>query len=438
MMARAREQEGLNERHPRDEHSKAMPYATSPQRLSDCTGQTELSRTISHLSVGRWGERRIVRLLGHHPNIADAQQKVLHFAQSDAPVLITGETGTGKELLARALYLLSARSSHPLICVNCAQYRDGNLLVSELFGHRKGSFTGATEDRRGVFEEADGGVVFLDEIAELCPTAQAILLRTLSEGEVVRVGESRARSVDVRIVAATARPLEQLVAAGAFRDDLFYRLRFLRINVPPLRERGDDWALILDDCLRQLNHAQQRRKRFTAASLLVLRSYPWPGNVRELKGIADLAFFTCNGDEIEPGHFSRELAGLQACGNGTRVDARPVVPALPTAPSPDDMAARCLAAIRDGGTFWSVVYEPFIERDLNRSQVRAVIAAGLAATGGSYKHLLSLLRVDASSYVKFMDFLRHHRLKPDSAIRERHAASIEPQEQDACEAGSPS
>jgi transcriptional regulator with GAF, ATPase, and Fis domain len=195
--------------------------ANTPRHLeAPGEGLSEVARTVHAYARERWGhsQSRRTMLLGRHPAFVTALHRVARFAQSDATVLITGETGTGKELFARALYLLSARRGTAFVSVNCAQYQDGQLSVSELFGHRKGSFTGAVADQPGVFEAADGGVVFLDEIGELPPQGQAILLRTLSEGEIVRLGEARARPVNVRVVAATNRDLKtRWIAASSAR-----------------------------------------------------------------------------------------------------------------------------------------------------------------------------------------------------------------------------
>jgi transcriptional regulator with GAF, ATPase, and Fis domain len=370
---------------------------------------SDLARSVFDLSVSKWGDARAVVLIGRDAALAHAQCRMLQFAQADSPVLITGETGTGKELFARALYLLSARRGRPLLCINCAQYHDSQLLVSELFGHKKGAFTGAVADRGGIFEEADLGTVMLDEVADLSLAAQAMLLRTLSEGEVVRVGESRPRVVNVRVIAATSRPLEPMIAAGEFRRDLFFRLRFLRLHIPSLRERGDDAELMREYELRRLNRLHRRDKRFVPEAIAHLRAYDWPGNVRELKGIVELAFLNAPGEAIEPKHFLSELA--------ERAASPATAPAPRAAPS-DDEVARCLGQLHRGDNFWSVVHDPFMKRELNRSQVMAVIAAGLVETRGSYKRLLPLLGIESHAYLKFMDFLRHHRLKPRGEWRQ--------------------
>ena len=372
----------------------ALPIHLQGAALSD------LARRITELSINQWGESQATVLVGMDASLLDAQYRLLQFAQADSPVLITGETGTGKELFARALYLLCERRRRPFLCVNCAQYQDGQLLVSELFGHRKGSFTGAINDRRGVFEEADRGVVFLDEIGELPLTAQAMLLRTLSEGEVLPVGESRAHRVDVRIVAATSRDLRPMIAAGTFREDLFYRLRFLRLRIPALRERGRDWELATQFFLTSVAARRLVAKSFSPRAMDILGGYSWPGNVRELKSVVDMGFHMSPDALIEPEHFAAELD-------------TPVQPGPSTAGVPPPLADRYARMALARESFWDVVHQPFMNRDLNRREVRQIIMRGLQETGGRYKDLLLLFGIEATDYLRFMDFLRHHRLKAD-------------------------
>jgi transcriptional regulator with GAF, ATPase, and Fis domain len=362
--------------------------------------ETELGRRVRLLALEQWGERKPTTLIGRHPTLVSALEKIVHFAQADGPVLLSGESGTGKELFAHAVYLLSTRRRKPFIAVNCAQYGDGQLIASELFGHRRGSFTGAFTDHRGVFEEADGGVVMLDEVGELSPQAQAMLLRAVSEGEIVPVGETHARSVNVRVIAATNRDLRQMVADGKFREDLFYRLRFLHLTVPPLRARDDDWRLMMGYFMRQLSYRTGHEKRCSPATLERLAGYAWPGNVRELRGVAEVGYCLAgSGTLVEPEHFE------------DRLDPPPAPVA--TAQAGGVLASDLLARVTGGaGTFWSVVYEPFMERDLNRGQVQAVIEEGLRRSNWSYKRALRVFGVAADDYLRFMDFLRHHQLKP--------------------------
>jgi DNA-binding NtrC family response regulator len=221
-----------------------------------------------------------------------AMRRVLELATRVAghatTVLITGESGTGKELVARFIHQRSPRAAARFVAVNCAAIPE-SLMESELFGHRRGAFTGATEDRRGLFEEADGGTLLLDEVGELPLALQPKLLRALEEGAIRRVGDGQERKVDVRVVAATARELDELVRDGRFRDDLFYRLNVVRLHLPPLRERPEDVPALAAHFLAQAAARQGRSLSLTSRALARLREYPWPGNVRELRNALERA-----------------------------------------------------------------------------------------------------------------------------------------------------
>jgi DNA-binding NtrC family response regulator len=224
-------------------------------------------------------------LIGESPAMAQIHRAISKAANTTATVLITGESGTGKELVARAIHYSSVRAAAPFVTVNCGGIPEG-LLESELFGHMKGAFTGATESRAGFFQTADGGTVFLDEISETSLTMQVKLLRVLQEREVRMVGSTRARTVDVHVLAASNKNLRTLVRQGLFREDLYFRLNVVSIEVPPLRERGDDVLLLgahfLNKFAAEYGHPAPR---FSDRALHVLRGYDWPGNVRELENL---------------------------------------------------------------------------------------------------------------------------------------------------------
>jgi transcriptional regulator with GAF, ATPase, and Fis domain len=392
------------------------------QQPSDNTREySELATRIRELSIARFGSARDTALAGLHSRMLDAQHRLLMCAQADGPVLITGETGTGKELFARALFLLSKRRKSPYLCVNCSQYQDSQLIASELFGHRRGSFTGAVADHRGIFEEADGGVVFLDEVAELSPVAQAMLLRALSEGEIVPVGDTRARPVNTRVFAATGRDLRSMVSTGKFREDLYFRLRYLHISVPPLRDRGDDWEIIARLRLRALATNYGTCKVLSDDSVERLRAHWWPGNVRELRGIIETAFHIADSVVIEPDAFIAHfddlpILGAQAPEPDRGVERSPPphgLTAVRDVPGVASVSDTIYQEIVDQKmSFWSLVYEPFMARDLSRPDARAIIERGLVDVRGSYKRLISRFGIDEAQYLRFMDFLRHHRLKP--------------------------
>ena len=228
-------------------------------------------------------------------------KKVEQVASTDATVLILGETGTGKELLARAVHSISARKNRPLVKVNCAAL-PANLIESELFGHEKGSFTGAFARRIGRFELADGGTVFLDEIAELPLELQSKLLRVLQEGEIERLGSASTIKVDVRVIAATNRDLEEARAKGDFREDLYYRLNVFPIMCPSLRERGDDIPLLVKHFIGKYSSKIGKNIETIPNNIMeALQAYSWPGNVRELENIVERAVILSRGTQLEPG-----------------------------------------------------------------------------------------------------------------------------------------
>jgi two-component system nitrogen regulation response regulator GlnG len=254
---------------------------------------------------------------------------------SDVTVMITGESGTGKELVARSICQHSHRAGKPMVAVNCAAIPD-NLIESELFGHEKGAFTGATAQREGKFELCDGGTIFLDEIGDMALATQTKILRVLQQGEIQRVGGSATLKVDVRIIAATNKDLEQLVADGDFREDLYYRLNVVRIKMPPLRERADDIPQIVDFCLQNLVKEQKTRvAKVSPETLDLLGRHAWPGNVRELENVVYRSAVIAQGDTILPKDLPPEIH-LAVEGGGQRATGSPVVEPIP--PASDSVA----------------------------------------------------------------------------------------------------
>src|SRR5712672_301937 len=235
-------------------------------------------------------------IVGTSPVLKAVLSRISKVAPSDSTVLITGETGTGKELVARAIHRRSDRASRAFVSVNCAAIpRD--LIASELFGHEKGAFTGATQQRLGRFELANRGTIFLDEVGELPPETQIALLRVLQEHEFERVGGTRPIRADVRVIAATNRDLQAAISAGSFRSDLFYRLHVFPIEIPPLRERREDIPLLVEYFIdRYARKAGEHFKNVEKRILQVLHSYPWPGNIRELQNVIERSVILCESD----------------------------------------------------------------------------------------------------------------------------------------------
>ncbi len=278
------------------------------QPLSDETGlvgavvvlrdETEISRLRANLE----GARGLEHVVGASEPMQQVFQLVREVARTDATVLIQGETGTGKELVARAIHQLSNRADRPLVTVNCAALPEG-LLESELFGHVKGAFTGALGDRVGRFEAADGGTLFLDEVAEIPPMIQVKLLRVLQERVFERVGENKPRRTDARLISATNKNLSEMVWEGRFREDLFYRLNVFPIRVPSLRERVDDIPLLVHRLLSRIAHRHGSAvPGITDDVLRLFRSYRWPGNVRELQAALEYAMIRSQGATIDVHH----------------------------------------------------------------------------------------------------------------------------------------
>jgi transcriptional regulator with GAF, ATPase, and Fis domain len=323
-------------------------------------------------------------------------------ARSDAKVLITGETGAGKEVIARLIHERSARASSPMVTLNCAGLPD-SLLESELFGHVKGSFTGAYRDKPGLLETAPNGTVFLDEVGEMSPRMQVVLLRFLETGEIQRIGADRAHTrVNVRLITATNRNLEAEVAAGTFREDLFFRLNVIRLSVPPLRERVDDILPLVEYYLSVYCQAHRvPPTEMSPESLAVLAAYRWPGNVRELKNVIERVVLKNGGRLVRPADLPVEV---------TRSGDQPRTPGIPDSGGAattlaDELATRML---KRGESFWAAVYPTFMSRDLTRSDLRRIVQIGLEETRGNYRALVESFNMPAGDYKRFLSFLRKH------------------------------
>jgi two-component system, NtrC family, response regulator HydG len=251
-------------------------------------------------------------IVGNSAPIREVARMIDAVAYSSTTVLVTGESGTGKELVARALHSKSPRRSHPFVALNCGALTE-TLLESELFGHVKGAFTGAQRDQKGLFDAADGGTIFLDEIGDIPPATQVRLLRVLQEGEIKRVGSADSVRVDVRVIAATHRDLPKLVKTGRFREDLFYRLNVINVPLPALRERVEDIPLLAHHFLRRYAERLGKKVRtLTPEAIELLCGYRWPGNVRELENAVERAVVLCRGDSVTPTDLPPAVTGRTA------------------------------------------------------------------------------------------------------------------------------
>ena len=346
-----------------------------------------------------------IHFIGQSAIMRALQAEVECVAPSDAKVLITGETGVGKELVARFIHKRSARAAAPMVTLNCAGLPD-SLLESELFGHVRGSFTGAYRDKPGLLETARNGTVFLDEVGEMSPRMQVVLLRFLESGEIQRVGADRAHGrVNVRLITATNRDLDKEIAAGNFREDLFFRLNVIRLTIPSLRERVDDIPLLIDYYLTSYSTLHKVAPPvMTPSALEVLMAYRWPGNIRQLKNVVERIVLKDGGRVIQPSDLPADVGGSLAAKLGAPGGAAKET-AAPTLSQADELLAALLA---HNESFWSAVYPLFMARDLTRKELRRIIQDGLERTNGNYRLLVELFNMPADDYKRFLSFLRKH------------------------------
>ena len=356
-------------------------------------------------------------LIGDSEVMLELREEIARVASCDSKVLITGESGAGKELVARAIHGQSARSGGPLVAMNCAGLPE-TLLESELFGHVKGSFTGAYRDQPGKLELAHRGTIFLDEIGEMTLRMQALLLRFLETGELQKVGAARfARTVDSRVITATNRDLSRLIREGTFREDLFFRINVVHLVVPPLRARRSDIPLLVEHFLDQFgrkyingsgNGAVNGHVRGIAPEAMeALMEYTWPGNVRELENVVERLLVRSR----------TEVASLDDLPPEIRQPRR-VVP-RPVAERRRTVADELYARMRENReSFWTVVHASYVEHEITRDTVRSVVRRGLEESRGNYRIVAELFNIDDDDYGRFLSFLRKHQCQlPFRAFR---------------------
>jgi DNA-binding NtrC family response regulator len=357
-------------------------------------------------------EREEFALIGESAPMIALRAELELAARSQAKVLISGETGVGKEVVARLIHHEGVRRARRFVALNCSGIPE-TLLESELFGHTRGSFTGAYRDKPGLVRLADNGTLFLDELGEMSLRMQAVLLRFAETGEVQPVGaDGPTGRTDVRLITATHRDLRAQIDAGAFREDLYYRLNVIQIRVPPLRERGED------DVRRLLHYFLQRGSQahglpsptLTAETEQLLLAYRWPGNVRELKNVTERLVVGHARGPVTPDDLPPDVriadGGLTR--QAAKVAAAPAAPGSPGAARPGTVADVLWERLMKGESFWTVVHQPFKSHDLTRADVRALIFRGLQQTRGNYRQLVKLFHMPESDYKRFLSFLSQH------------------------------
>jgi transcriptional regulator with GAF, ATPase, and Fis domain len=331
-------------------------------------------------------------IIGRSPAIREVCALAERVAAGDAKVLITGESGVGKDLIARFIHARSPRAARPFVPVNCAALAE-TLLESELFGHVKGSFTGAFRDKVGKLERAHLGTVFLDEIGEMSLHMQALFLRFLEGGEVQPVGSERPGiKVDVRVLSATNKDLTDLVAASQFREDLMFRINVVRVHVPPLRDRREDIRALTEHVLASAG----RPVRFTDNALKALERYRWPGNVRELQNLVERLIWTAPRELIDEPDLPAQIRAVRAT-------------VLPARERRRQLADDLYAGLTSGAlSFWTHVHVLFMNRDITRNDLRGLVRRGLAETRGNFRHMVKLFGMPPEDYKRFLNFLTTH------------------------------
>ena len=356
-----------------------------------------------------------VSLLGESRTMLSLRQDIERAARCTAKVLITGETGAGKEVVARCIHHQSARSRRPFAAVNCSGITE-TLLESELFGHVRGSFTDAHRDSPGLIRQAQGGTLFLDELGEMSLRMQAMLLRFADTGEIQPVGALGVmQASDVRLITATNRDLRELIEVGAFRQDLFYRVNVIAIAVPPLRDHAEDVPALLQHYLQRASSAHGMPMPVVDVSAMTaLIAYSWPGNVRELRNVAERLVLE---------DFQRPVVP-----DDLRLSTSTQEQSETIESTKSGRTAQLWEQFEAGKNFWTVVYQPFKRRELTRHDVTELIHGGLSRTTGSYRSLLVLFNLPAADYKRFHAFLRQQNCNLD-VRRYRHLGDDAPADQ---------
>jgi transcriptional regulator with PAS, ATPase and Fis domain len=363
------------------------------------------------------------QLIGNSRPISELRDEIARVARSDAKVLITGESGTGKEVVARAIATSPETTRADIfVPVNCAGIAE-TLLESELFGHVKGSFTGAYRDKPGKLEMADNGTLFLDEIGEMTLRMQGLLLRFLETGEIQKVGAERVTNTsNVRIIAATNRDLWHLIAHGQFREDLFYRINVIHLVIPPLRERREDIPLLIEHFLKRLTgqngyvnggregngqgngHATAQGQTHASPvralapdALAALCTYGWPGNVRQVENVIERLVVTGRSEVVPFEALPNEIKKQGALGHRPGRERRRSIA--------DDLFKKL---IEERESFWTAVYPLYMSREIAKSQLRDLVHKGLEEARGNYKIVLRLFNMETNDYKRFLNFLRKH------------------------------
>jgi transcriptional regulator with PAS, ATPase and Fis domain len=342
-------------------------------------------------------DKRQRELIGSSQQMKALQNQICRVAASDAKVLITGESGVGKELVAHALHSNGPRANQRFVPVNCAGLAE-TLLESELFGHVKGSFTGAFRDQSGKLEQAHLGTVFLDELGEMTPRMQSLLLRFLETGELQKVGgDQLGTKVDVRVIAATNRDLQAMVRQGTFREDLYYRIRVIHLHVPPLRERRQDIPGLVEHFLTHFTQGTSLLTRgISPEAMALLIQHTWPGNVRELENVLERLVITGQNEMIQVDELPAEVLPQAEQAVTTARQSMTVA---------DELYKELT---QEGKCFWTSVYPLYMQREITRGNVRDLVRKALEETCGSYRVVTRMFNMQDTDYKRFLNFLRKH------------------------------